>query len=134
MMLAWILTPIGRWLSLVGAVSAARVIARLKGLAAGRAAWETPDGKLRKPKPAPHLRRFDILFKWIAMLFLIVVSPAGYATEPRLNSDCDWAQPIRPSRKDVLTRHTKEQIAAHNEAGTRLCNWKANPAHRNTRR
>jgi hypothetical protein len=68
------------------------------------------------------------------MLFLIVVSPAGYATEPRLNSDCDWAQPIRPSRKDVLTRHTKEQIAAHNEAGTRLCNWKANPAHRNTRR
>jgi len=41
MMLAWILSPIGRWLSLVGAVFAALGIAWLKGRAAGNAAWET---------------------------------------------------------------------------------------------
>ena len=39
---------------------------------------------------------------------------------PRLRSDCDWAQLIRPSRQDVLTRQTKEQIVAHNEIGSRL--------------
>ena len=38
-MLAWILSPIGRWLSLVGAVFAALGIAWLKGRAAGKAAW-----------------------------------------------------------------------------------------------
>ena len=62
--------------------------------------------------------------KTIAMLLLIAVSTAGCATDPRLNSDCDWAQPIRPSRQDVLTRQTREQILAHNEAGQRLCGWK----------
>ncbi|MCX7347945.1 MAG: hypothetical protein NTU78_19895 [Alphaproteobacteria bacterium] len=41
MMLSWILSPIGRWLSLVGAVFAALGIAWLKGRAAGNAAWET---------------------------------------------------------------------------------------------
>ena len=40
MMLAWILSPIGRWLSLVGAVFAALGIAWLKGRAAGKAAWQ----------------------------------------------------------------------------------------------
>ena len=40
MMLAWILSPIGRWLSLVGAVFAAIGIAWLKGRAAGKAAWQ----------------------------------------------------------------------------------------------
>ena len=40
MMLAWILSPIGRWLSLVGAVFAALGIAWLRGRAAGKAAWE----------------------------------------------------------------------------------------------
>jgi hypothetical protein len=38
-MLAWILSPIGRWLSLVGAVFAALGVAWLKGRAAGKAAW-----------------------------------------------------------------------------------------------
>ena len=38
MMLAWILSPIGRWLSLVGAVFAALGIAWLRGQAAGKAA------------------------------------------------------------------------------------------------
>jgi hypothetical protein len=65
-----------------------------------------------------------MMFKPIAMLLLIAVSTAGCATERLARSDCDWAQPIRPSRKDVLTRQTKEQIAAHNETGARLCEWK----------
>ena len=52
------------------------------------------------------------MFKPIAMLLLIAVSTAGCATERLARNDCDWAQPIRPSRKDVLTRQTKEQIAA----------------------
>jgi hypothetical protein len=40
MMLAWILSPLGRWLSLLGAVFAAIGIAWLKGRAAGKAAWQ----------------------------------------------------------------------------------------------
>jgi hypothetical protein len=39
MMLAWILSPIGRWLSLIGAVFAVLGVAWLRGRAAGRAAW-----------------------------------------------------------------------------------------------
>ena len=65
-----------------------------------------------------------MMFKQIAMLLLIAVSTAGCATEQLARNDCDWTQPIRPSRKDVLTRQTKEQIAAHNEAGLRICRWK----------
>lgn len=41
-----------------------------------------------------------------------------------LRSDCDWAEPIRPSRADVLTDGTLEQIVAHNEIGERLCGWR----------
>ena len=63
-------------------------------------------------------------FKPAAMLLLIAVSTAGCATDPKLRSDCDWARPIRPSRQDVLTRQTKEQIAAHNEAGAKFCGWR----------
>lgn len=58
------------------------------------------------------------------MLMLISVSTAGCATVPRLKNDCDWAQPIRPSRKYALTQQTKEQIAAHNESGARICKWR----------
>jgi hypothetical protein len=57
------------------------------------------------------------------MLLLIAISTAGCATERLARNDCDWTQPISPSRKDVLTRQTKEQIAAHNEAGARICRW-----------
>lgn len=60
-------------------------------------------------------------FKRIAMLVLIAGSTAGCATEQLARNDCDWAQPIRPSRKDVLTRQTREQIAVHNESGVRNC-------------
>jgi hypothetical protein len=62
-------------------------------------------------------------FKLIAILFLIAVSTAGCATERLARNDCDWAQPIRSSRQDVQTRQTKEQIAAHNEVGKRICRW-----------
>jgi hypothetical protein len=79
--------------------------------------------KQRRSKPSPHPRRSDMMLKPIAMLSLIAVSTAGCATDPWLRSDCDWAQPIRPSRRDVLTRQTKEQIAAHNETGARICRW-----------
>jgi hypothetical protein len=58
------------------------------------------------------------------MLLLIAVSTTGCATDPRLTSSCDWVQPIMPSRQDVLTRQTKEQIAAHNEAGAKICGRK----------
>ena len=40
MMLAWILSPFGRWLSVAGALFAAIGIAWLKGRAAGKAAWQ----------------------------------------------------------------------------------------------
>ena len=63
-------------------------------------------------------------YRMTAMLLLIAVSIAVCATNPLTRNDCDWAQPIKPSRKDVLTRQTKEQIAAHNEAGARICRWK----------
>ena len=63
-------------------------------------------------------------YRLTATLLLIAVSIAGCATDPRLKSDCDWAQPILPSRSDVLTRPTKEQIIAHNEAGAKICGWK----------
>jgi hypothetical protein len=40
MLLAWIHSPFGRWLSVVGALFAAVGIAWLKGRAAGKAAWQ----------------------------------------------------------------------------------------------
>ena len=63
-------------------------------------------------------------FRTAAILLSIAVSTTGCATDPRLKSDCDWAQPIRPSRQDVLTRQTKEQILSHNESGAKICGWK----------
>jgi hypothetical protein len=64
------------------------------------------------------------MFNRIVMMLLIVVSTAGCVTERLARNDCDWAQPISPSRQDVLTRQTKEQIAAHNEVGARICGWR----------
>ena len=58
-------------------------------------------------------------------LILAIGLTAGCATEPRfLRDDCDWAEPIRPSRADVLTDETLAQIVAHNEIGERLCGWR----------
>ena len=63
-------------------------------------------------------------FKTAAMLLSIAVLIAGCATDPRLKSDCDWAEPIRPSRQDVLTRQTKAQILEHNTVGAKICGWR----------
>ena len=63
-------------------------------------------------------------YRTAAVLLSIAVSAAGCATDPRLKGDCDWVQPIRPSKADVLTHQTKEQILAHNESGARVCGWK----------
>jgi hypothetical protein len=64
-------------------------------------------------------------FKTLTALILSAVFTAGCAIEPwGLRDDCDWAEPIRPSRQDVLSDGTLAQIVAHNEAGSRLCGWK----------
>ena len=60
-----------------------------------------------------------------ATLTLAIGLTAGCAIEPRcVHDDCDWAEPIRPSRGDVLTDETLAQIVAHNEIGERLCGWR----------
>ena len=51
-------------------------------------------------------------FATLATVVSISVSIAGCGTDPVFRNDCDWATPIRPSRQDVLTRQTKEQIVA----------------------
>lgn len=64
-------------------------------------------------------------FATLTALSLTAALTAGCATIPRhLQNDCDWAEPIRPSRADVLTDGTLEQIVAHNETGQELCGWK----------
>jgi hypothetical protein len=40
-----------------------------------------------------------------------------------MGTDCDWAEPIRPSRADQLTPGTQRQILAHNEIGAKICGW-----------
>jgi hypothetical protein len=63
-------------------------------------------------------------FRTLTALILSVGLTAGCAIDPRgLPDDCDWAEPIRPSRQDVLSDDTLAQIVAHNEVGARLCGW-----------
>ena len=63
-------------------------------------------------------------FRILTALSLTVALTAGCAIDPRgLRDDCDWAEPIRPSRQDVLSDGTLAQIVAHNEVGARLCGW-----------
>ena len=63
-------------------------------------------------------------FKTLTALLLSAGLTAGCAIDPRgLRDDCDWAEPIRPSRQDVLSDDTLAQIVAHNEVGARLCGW-----------
>jgi len=58
-------------------------------------------------------------------LTLTAVLTAGCGIDPgRYRESCDWAEPIRFSRQDVLTDGTLEQIVAHNEIGERLCGWR----------
>ena len=64
-------------------------------------------------------------FATLTALSLTAVLTAGCATALRPPpNDCAWAEPIRPSRDDVLTDGTLEQIVAHNEIGERLCGWR----------
>lgn len=64
------------------------------------------------------------MLKPLILLIAITALSAGCATEHRvLRAECDWAQPIRPSRGDHLTDGTSRQILAHNEIGARLCGW-----------
>ena len=63
-------------------------------------------------------------FKTLTALILSAALTAGCAIDPRgLRDECDWAEPIRPSRADVLSDGTLAQIVAHNEVGSRLCGW-----------
>ena len=62
--------------------------------------------------------------KTLTALILSAVLTAGCAIDPAvMYEDCDWAEPIRPSRHDVLSDATLAQIVAHNEVGARLCGW-----------
>lgn len=63
--------------------------------------------------------------KPLILLIAIAALTAGCGIDRRfLHEDCDWAQPIRPARTDVLSENTKAQILAHNEIGARLCGWR----------
>jgi hypothetical protein len=60
----------------------------------------------------------------IAMIFSAALT-AGCAIDTlSLYDECDWSEPIRPSRQDVLSDVTLAQIVAHNEVGARLCGWR----------
>ena len=62
--------------------------------------------------------------KTLTGLVLSAALTAGCAIETGgLRGDCDWAEPIRPSRQDVLSEQTLGQILAHNEVGAMLCGW-----------
>jgi hypothetical protein len=63
-------------------------------------------------------------FKTLTVLILSTGLIAGCGIEPRgVRDNCDWAEPIRPSRADVMSDGTLAQILAHNEVGARLCGW-----------
>lgn len=63
-------------------------------------------------------------FKTLTVLILSAGLTVGCAIDPRfVRDDCDWAEPIRPSRADVLSDGTLAQIVAQNEVGARLCGW-----------
>lgn len=65
-------------------------------------------------------------FATLTALSLTAVLTAGCVTPDRRPppNECAWAEPIRPSREDVLTDRTLEQIVAHNEIGERICGWR----------
>jgi len=62
-------------------------------------------------QPLPRL----ILLAGIMLSACTQTMPSG--------SDCDWAQPIRPSRQDILSEGTMAQIVAHNAVGEQVCGW-----------
>lgn len=40
---------------------------------------------------------------------------------PEISNGCSWVTEINPSRKDVLTERTKEQIKQHNYLHYKFC-------------
>jgi hypothetical protein len=63
--------------------------------------------------------------KTLTALILSTGLTAGCGIDPgRAHEACEWAEPIRPSRQDVLSDATLAQIVAHNEIGARLCGWR----------
>jgi hypothetical protein len=63
--------------------------------------------------------------KTLSALILSAGLTAGCGSDPGgLYEECDWAEPIRPSRQDDLSDATLAQIVAHNEVGARLCGWR----------
>ena len=62
--------------------------------------------------------------KTVTVLILSAALTAGCAIDPAvMYEDCDCAEPIRPSRHDVVSDATLAQIVAHNEVGALLCGW-----------
>ena len=43
-----------------------------------------------------------------------------------VQSDCDWAKPIRPTTGDlgVVSPGLAREVLAHNQTGAKLCGWK----------
>ena len=62
----------------------------------------------------------------LTALILSAGLTAGCGIDPAvMYDDCDWSEPIRLSRQDVLSDPTLAQIVAHNEVGARLCGWRS---------
>lgn len=60
---------------------------------------------------------------WMRMMMLVWAAVFLAGCGISLTSECDWAEPIRPSQVDHLTPGTQRQILAHNETGAKLCGW-----------
>ena len=60
---------------------------------------------------------------WARMMLLACLAGSLAGCGIKIGVDCDWAEPIRPSRADHLTPGTQRQILAHNETGEKLCGW-----------
>ena len=63
--------------------------------------------------------------KFLTQIVLILSAglTAGCKDLRPLLSECDWADPIRPSLNDRFTDATLGQIVAHNELGEQICGW-----------
>jgi hypothetical protein len=55
------------------------------------------------------------------MMLSLMSLASGCATV--ISSECLWAEPLRPSVRDILTIGTQRQILAHNQKGVEFCDW-----------
>lgn len=60
---------------------------------------------------------------WMQTMILVWLAVFLAGCGISLTSECDWAEPIRPSQADDLTPGTQRQILVHNETGAKLCGW-----------